>query len=286
MSFKYSITLSSFIHIEPVEVTLTNLVESGFTAVEMMGEPKKLNQAKLRDLLSSFGVNVCGVTGMWGSMDNSEEGGGRKRNLLSSDISVIRHTQSYVQSCIELCRLLGGTQFNICLFADDDLIRIDKNHKTLSFFQKQKVVKRAIPMLTKLSHFARDRGVVLVIEPLNRYSTPYCSSAKEALDVASWINEENVGVMLDTFHMNIEEDSFENAILQSKSLLYHMHFADNNRKMPGNAHIDFDLIVKSLNKIGYGRYISFEPNISEKNYADTIKNGLNYIHDIEKKQMS
>ncbi|HYY39780.1 MAG TPA: hypothetical protein VE692_00880, partial [Nitrososphaera sp.] len=75
----------------------------------------------------------------------------------------------------------------------------------------------------------------------------------------------------------IEEDLFTDAIQSSRQLLLHMHFADNNRKMPGFAHIDFFTIVKTLKEIGYSGYISFEPNIAEKNYENATKYGLKFV---------
>ena len=74
--------------------------------------------------------------------------------------------------------------------------------------------------------------------------------------------------------MNIEEDSFEDTILNSQPSLSHMHFADNNRKMPGFGHIDFDMIVKTLKKISYNGKISFEPTISNRNYFSAVKFGI------------
>jgi sugar phosphate isomerase/epimerase len=84
--------------------------------------------------------------------------------------------------------------------------------------------------------------------------------------------------------MNIEEDLFTDAIQSSRQLLLHMHFADNNRKMPGFAHIDFPTIVKSLKEIGYVGYISFEPTIADKKYKHATKYGLNFIKRIEELQ--
>jgi len=77
--------------------------------------------------------------------------------------------------------------------------------------------------------------------------------------------------------MNIEEDSFEYPILATGTALKHTHFADNNRKMPGFAHIDFSTIVRSLHDIGYDGYISFEPNIADKNYEHAVNTGLEFI---------
>jgi len=115
---------------------------------------------------------------------------------------------------------------------------------------------------------------------LNRYSTPYCTTADDAVSIVKQINQDNFGILLDTFHMNIEEDSFEHAILKSERLLQHTHFADNNRKMPGYGHIDFKLIVNSLRNIGYNHYISFEPNLTRKDYESVTKNGLEFIKSI------
>jgi sugar phosphate isomerase/epimerase len=83
--------------------------------------------------------------------------------------------------------------------------------------------------------------------------------------------------------MNIEEDSFEETILNSQSSLAHMHFADNNRKMPGFGHIDFSMIVRTLKKITYEGKISFEPTISERNYVDDMKFGLDYVKKLDLK---
>jgi sugar phosphate isomerase/epimerase len=63
-----------------------------------------------------------------------------------------------------------------------------------------------------------------------------------------------------------------------------MHFADNNRKMPGFAHIDFSTIAKSLIEIGYDGYISFEPNVPDKNYEHATRYGLDFVKRIVKLQ--
>ena len=142
-------------------------------------------------------------------------------------------------------------------------------------------MQKIIPMLAELSSFAQDRGIRLLLEPLNRYSTPYCTTAEDAVAVAMQVNQENFGVLLDTFHMNIEEDSFEHAILKSSKVLHHTHFAENNRKMPGRGHIDFHSIIKPLRKIGYQEYISFEPDFTNTlDYKTATKCGLEFIKSI------
>ena len=166
---------------------------------------------------------------------------------------------------------------NICLFADDTR-GVDKTHRIITANEKEIFAAKAIPLMRRLTRRAADYGIELLLEPLNRYSTPYCATSKDALAIANQV--ESLGVLLDTFHMNIEEDSFRDAIESSSKILRHLHFADNNRKMPGYAHIDFSSIVESLNEIGYDNYISFEPNIADKNYEHVIKHGLDFIKEI------
>jgi len=72
------------------------------------------------------------------------------------------------------------------------------------------------------------------------------------------VDRRNVGVWLDTFHMNIEERSIDGAIREAGPHLLHLHVADSNRAAPGRGHLDFKPIVKALKDINYRRYLSFE----------------------------
>jgi D-psicose/D-tagatose/L-ribulose 3-epimerase len=278
LKLKYAITLSSFCHIEPIERTLERLQGQGYDAVEMFGEPQKMGMKKLRDIFDSFNFHVCGITGMWGSISEDSW----KRRILSADRSIAKHTEEYVMDCIKMCQSVGGNEMNICLFADSDMATYDRNHRSLSGDKKEAVIQKAIPLLNTLSRFAKDYGVHILVEPLNRYSTPFCSSAKDAFVIANKVNHDNFGLLLDTFHMNIEEDSLEDTILKSGKLLRHMHLADNNRKMPGYAHINFQSIMRSLFGIGYNGYASFEPNVNDKEYENYTKRGLEFIKSLEK----
>jgi D-psicose/D-tagatose/L-ribulose 3-epimerase len=278
LKLKYAITLSSFCHIEPIERTLERLQGQGYDAVEMFGEPQKMGMKKLRDIFDSFNFHVCGITGMWGSISEDSW----KRRILSADRSITKHTEEYVMDCIKMCQSVGGNEMNICLFADSDMATFDRNHRTLSGDKKEAVIQKAIPLLNTLSKFAKDYGVHILVEPLNRYNTPFCSSAEDAFVIANKVNHDNFGLLLDTFHMNIEEDSFEDSILKSRKLLRHMHLADNNRKMPGYAHINFQSIMRSLFSIGYNGYASFEPNVNDKDYENFTMRGLEFIKSLEK----
>jgi D-psicose/D-tagatose/L-ribulose 3-epimerase len=274
---KYAITLASFRNIEPIEDTLATLARQDYDAMEIFGEPDEIDAKKLLDLLNSYGFPVCGVTGMWGSISTN----GWKRRLLSSDPAIVQASEQYVNDCLHLCNIVGGHEMNVCLFADDTR-GVDRTHRIIPANEKDVFAAKAVPLLRRVSRKASDYGIDLLLEPLNRYSTPYCASAKDALAIANQVD--SLGILLDTFHMNIEEDSFKDAIEGSRKFLRHLHFADNNRKMPGFAHIDFPSIVESLNEIGYNAYLSFEPNISGKNYQHATKFGLDFIKGLVQNQ--
>lgn len=273
--FTYSITLSSFLKTQknPIEA-LENLVKSGFVNVEMFGEPQEIDRGYFKDLLSTMEMNVTGVTGMWGKSSIN----GWKRRLLSKDSAIVKHAQKYALSCVELCEYFGGKVFNICLFSDP-VEYLDVTHSNIKKNEKDILLSKCIPLLIRLSDYAKERDVKLVLEPLNRYSTPYCSNYEDTKPILKECD--NMFLMLDTFHMNIEEDDFSDTIVKSRHKLAHMHFADNNRKMPGEGHIDFETIINTLKSINYSHSISFEPTITESNYLDKIKAGFDFIKNLD-----
>ena len=277
MSWEYSITLSSFKNLEPIQVTLEKLKNQGFSTVEVYGEPDFIDVKNLMDQFDSYSIKVSGVTGMWGlsSADN------KSRNLVTTDSRLRLAAQNYVKKCVTLCHDLGGKTFNICLFSDEPLIS-DGNHKFLPVEMKRKLISSLVRPLRELAEYASDCGIDLVIEPLNRYSTPICTSSEDAKYIVNQLNHENMGIMLDTFHMNIEEDSIYETIVDTGSLLRHIHVSDNNRKMPGFAHIDFDEVVRALKKIKYSKFITFEPTIQNTNYENDLKTGLNHFTSLSK----
>jgi D-psicose/D-tagatose/L-ribulose 3-epimerase len=272
---KYSVTLSSFTQIcEPLTNTLRILNELGYDGVECVGEGSTANDLQgLKEVLLTYSLEVSGVTGMWGKSSNEAN----ERRLLSLDAGRVRYAESYVSQCVRLCRLLEGEMFNVCLFSDSRFQIPDFSHRILSSNEKFKLITRSLPVLRKLAECAKDNNVMLLIEPLNRYATPYCSTAADALSICKMVDHPNLGILLDTFHMNIEEASFSSAINGAKDFLFHMHFADNNRKMPGWAHIDFDSVMMALNEINYNKYISFEPILEENSYLDSLRDGITYI---------
>ena len=276
MNQKYSITLSSFKDIEPLEVTLERMTTLRFDAVEMYGEPDSVDVSSILDLFHSYNIPIIGITGMWGYA--SKESSGRK--LITRNKSIFLQTQDYIRKCISLCEKLDGKLFNVCLFSDDSLVQIDKNHARLSESLKRELMSTIVNPLREISLFAKDRGIDLLIEPLNRYSTPVCTTSTDAIYLVKSIAQENVGLLLDTFHMNIEEDSIEYSIKKSKGLLKHIHLADNNRKMPGFAHISFREIINALRELEFDGFMSFEPFVPDDHYENDIRSSIELIRSL------
>ncbi|MBA2268559.1 MAG: sugar phosphate isomerase/epimerase [Thermoproteota archaeon] len=277
MTFSYSITLSSFLNIQKNDIeTLENLSQLGLTEVELYGEPDDIDWKYFKDVLNSFDANVIGITGIWGKSSPN----GWKRRLLSNDKSFLKYAEDYVLKCIKLCNCFGGKRINLCLISDP-IYSFDVTHRNVTENKKTKVLESCVPLLTRLLKNAKEENVSLMIEPLNRYSTPYCCTYSDVIPLIERCDD--LELMLDTFHMNIEENSFEDTILNSQSSLTHMHFADNNRNMPGYGHIDFDTIIKTLKKVSYKGKISFEPTISDRNYFSAVKFGLEHVKKLDLK---
>jgi D-psicose/D-tagatose/L-ribulose 3-epimerase len=277
MSWKYSITLSSFKNLEPIEKTLENLKYQGFDTVEVYGEPDLVDVKSISHILDSLSMDVSGVTGMWGKSNSNY----KSRKLVTNDSDLLLVAQDYVKKCISLCNSLGGRTFNICLFSDSPII-FDGNHKSLLREEKRKLLSALTDPLRELAEYARNFNVDLLIEPLNRYSTPICTNSEDAMYIVELVDQENVGILLDTFHMNIEEDSICDAIIKSNKMLKHIHISDNNRKMPGLAHIDFESIIAALKKIKYTKFLTFEPSFQHIDYKNDIKYGLDFLKKLSK----
>ncbi|MEG0585270.1 MAG: sugar phosphate isomerase/epimerase family protein [Christensenellaceae bacterium] len=124
----------------------------------------------------------------------------------------------------------------------------------------------AVENLKLLADYAAPKGIKLAIEPLNRFETDFINTAAQAQDLIARINRENVGYMLDTFHMNIEESNIPAAIRLAKEKLFTLHTCANDRGTPGKDNFDWKAINQALKDIHYDAYCvieSFTPNCIE-----------------------
>ncbi len=105
---------------------------------------------------------------------------------------------------------------------------------------------------------AAGSRVRFALEPINRYETDLVNTAAEAMALVDEVGSDRVGLLLDTFHMNIEEPSIEESIRTCGDRIFHFHVADSNRRHPGAGHLDFASILRALEETGYEGYVSGE----------------------------
>ena len=115
-----------------------------------------------------------------------------------------------------------------------------------------------IDCLRKCTEFAKNYNVRLTLEPVNRYESNFINTLGEGMEFIKRVGASNLGLLADTFHMNIEEVSIYDSIIQAKDYITHVHFADSNRWAPGCGHLNFAKIVQTLKKIDYQGYVSAE----------------------------
>ena len=127
---------------------------------------------------------------------------------------------------------------------------------------------------------ALEEGVRLALEPLVRYETPLINTVSQGLELIETVGAENLGLLLDTFHMNVEEPSIEESIRNCGDRIFHFHVADSNRWHPGAGHLDFRSILEALYSTGYSGFVSGEfmpvpdANVSAQRAIEYLR-GLN-----------
>ena len=118
---------------------------------------------------------------------------------------------------------------------------------------------RGVEGIHSIADFANDLGINLCIEVLNRFENHVLNTAAEGVAFVKDVGKNNVKVMLDTFHMNIEEDSFGEAIRTAGPLLGHFHTGESNRRVPGKGRMPWHEIGLALRDINYTGAVVMEP---------------------------
>jgi sugar phosphate isomerase/epimerase len=115
-----------------------------------------------------------------------------------------------------------------------------------------------VDALSECSQAAHAQGVRLALEPINRYETTLITNVAQGLDLIHKVGAENFGLLMDTFHMNIEEANIEASIRMCGERIFHFHVADSNRWYPGAGHLDFTALLNTLFSTGYSGWVSGE----------------------------
>lgn len=128
---------------------------------------------------------------------------------------------------------------------------------------KKKLTHNSVKSMKNISKVAEDLGIIYGVEAVNRYEGVVLNTSEDAVNYVKLVDSKNVRVLLDTYHMNIEESSIGNAIRKAGNLLIGLHTGENNRAAPGRGHLNWDEIFSALHDINFkGRIIS-EPFVKK-----------------------
>jgi D-psicose/D-tagatose/L-ribulose 3-epimerase len=223
---------------EPIETTLARLHRFGYDSIEISGEPERYDTDEVRRLLDRYELQC------WGAVTIMTEG----RDLAHPDYYGRLGTVAYMKDCIRMLRALDAHIF--CIVP----ATVGKTKPTESVVQEWRWV---VAGLKEVAEFARENGITPGIEPLNRFETYLINRHDEALELADAVGF-GTGVVLDTFHINLEEADPLGAIRATGSRLIDMHVADNNRRPAGQGRYDWGEVLRTLREIGYAGPLTAE----------------------------
>lgn len=173
-------------------------------------------------------------------------GGGslpKGKEIISDDKEKRQEALEYMKELVRRVSELGARLYHGILYATSGVF--SGKGPTLS------EIDHAVEGLREVADFAENYGINLCLEPVNRYETYMLNTVYDALEVVRKIDLNNVGLLLDTYHMNIEEKDIYNSIISVKNKLFHLHVNENDRGTPGTGHIPWDDVFRALRDIDY-----------------------------------
>ncbi|OJX44015.1 MAG: hypothetical protein BGO78_03130 [Chloroflexi bacterium 44-23] len=238
-----------------LENNLQAIADMGYDGVELaVRDPRLLDLEKLQESIRKYKLIVPAIgTGQaWG-----EEG----LSFTDPNSDIRRKAIERIQSHIPL-----ASQFQAIIIIG--LIRGIVSAQ-VSFTQ---AMQWLIEALVECCHVAKESGVRLALEPINRYETSLINNVSEGMRLIDEVDAENFGLLLDSFHMNIEEPNIEASIVTCGPRIFHFHVADSNRHYAGSGHLNFQSILYSLAQTGYQGFISGEFLPLPDNHIAAAKN--------------
>jgi D-psicose/D-tagatose/L-ribulose 3-epimerase len=174
-------------------------------------------------------------------------------DLASESDSVRRAGLDYARKILDVIHYMGGRVFGGINYSSWPCTipgRLD---------DKRPYLERSIQGVKEISKVAEDYGITYCLEVVNRFEHFLLNTAAEGLAFVEAVGSPNVKLLLDAFHMNIEEDSIGTAILSAGDKLGHFHIGETNRKPPGQGHMPWDEIAQALKQIKYQGRVVMEP---------------------------
>ena len=242
----FSIAVSDIIN-KNAPVPLTGDIEEqikyaaslGFSGVEIhTPSPERIDANRIRTLCKELGITITtiGTGSIFG-----------KFNLSIADPDPVRREVLYglLTEYVDLASELGS---KITIGSLKGNLSSDRN-ASLDIVRGE---------LKRLSTYASRQGVKILLEATNRYENNYFNTGDETANFIKTVGLRNVGILMDAFHMNIEEKDPFSCFEGYVDLIWHIHVADNNRHFPGGGSFDFHSFAEEIKRIGYDGIISIE----------------------------
>ena len=241
------------------ETNIAKITSYGYEGVELaIRDPKLVNPDELAAVISQrhLAVPAIGTGQAWGE---------ERLSFTSSDPAVRRSAIERIKSHIPLAARFKAV---VILGLIRGMTPAGQTHEQSMTY--------LVAALQECSAAAAPHGVRFALEPINRYETDLIHSVADGLDLIERVGADNFGLLLDTFHMNIEEPSIEESIRVCGPRIFHFHVADSNRWHPGAGHINFNRILTTLFETGYNGFVSGE--FMPKPDADTgARRAIEYL---------
>jgi len=254
--------------------------ELGLDALEIpLMEPDKVDAHAIAERAEPCGLELLASLALPDGADPASE-----------DPDLRRQGADFLRRCVDLTAEMGATILTGVVYASIGRL-IDRKPERADY-------DRAAETLREIARYARARGVTIGLEAINRYETFLVNTAAQALELRELVGEPNVGVHLDAYHMNIEEDDFYAPTLAACPHLVHFHLSESHRGIPGRGTVDWDAVFRALVDGGYDGYVGLESfvSISEAMRAATriwrelapdsdtlVVEGLAYLKQVEER---
>lgn len=230
-----------FVFWDDLPAACATAAKLGFDAVEIFAPgPDAVDRGELRQLLDEHSLKLAAVGTGAGMVIHG-------LSLTSPDASQRQQAVAFVQSMIEF-----GAEFGA------PAIIGSMQGQWGGDLDRNAALDLLRDALNTLAGLAADKGTALIYEPLNRYETNLICTIADGVDLMQSLETDNVKLLADLFHMNIEEANLADAIRAGAGHVGHVHFVDSNRRAAGMAHMDFVPIAAALRDIHYDGYASAE----------------------------
>ena len=192
-------------------------------------------------------VNICGAFGT-------------ERDISSDNPDYRDNGMAYIRTLIDMASILGSPYVAGPMYAATGRARLASTE------ERKRQWAYAAGNLRELAGYAASKGIRLALETLNRFETDFLNTVQQGIRLLDEIGCDNVGFLLDTFHMNIEEKNLGQAIRRAGDRLFDFHACSNDRGTPGEDHLDWKEISQALKEIDYDGAVvieSFTTDIKE-----------------------